>query len=84
MWEVVSEAWHANGNNEVGLVSVREKIKHCGLDLIAWGISKADQNNEETKKLQKQLEILTETETIEGTKAKYIEVSKRLDDLLLK
>ena len=88
MWEeceeVVSEAWHANGNNEVGLVSVREKIKHCGSDLMAWGISKADQNNEEIKKLQKQLEILTETETTEGTKAKYFEVGKRLDDLLLK
>ena len=54
MWEdceqVVGEAWHANGNNEVGLATVREKIKHYGLDLMAWGTSKANPNDEEIKK----------------------------------
>ena len=88
MWEecevVVSEAWHANGNNEVGLASVREKIQSCDSELMAWGTSKADPNDEEIKKFQKQLENLTEAETTEGTKAEYLEVSKRLDDLLLK
>ena len=49
--KVVSEAWHANGNNKEGLVSVREKIKHCGSNLMEWGISKADLNDEETKKI---------------------------------
>ena len=48
---MVSEAWHANGNNKEGLVSVREKIKHCGSNLMEWGISKADLNDEETKKI---------------------------------
>ena len=47
---MVSETWHANGNNEEGLVSVREKIKHCGSDLMEWGISKADLIDEEIKK----------------------------------
>ena len=55
MWEeceqVMGEAWHANGNNEVGLTSVREKIKHYGSDLMAWGTSKADLNDEEIKKI---------------------------------
>ena len=88
MWEeceqVVGEAWHAIGNNEVGLASVREKIKHYGSNLMAWGTSKADPNDEEIKKFQKQLENLIEAETTEETKTEYLEVSKRLDDLLLK
>ena len=72
MWEeceaVMSEAWHANGNNEVGFASVREKIQSCDSELMAWGTSKADPNDEEIKKFQKQLENLTEAETIEGLK----------------
>lgn len=36
------------------------------------------------KKNQQQLDALTEVETIDETRAEYLEVSERMDDLLLK
>ena len=63
---------------------IKEKIKSCGVELMAWGQAKANPNANAIKKLQQQLDALNEAKTIEGNRAQYLEVCKRMDDLLLK
>ena len=59
--------------------------KHeCGAGLSAWGSSKTHPNTEEIKNLQKQIERLNCEELTVERKAEFLEVSKQLDDLLLK
>lgn len=80
----MNEAWHTTGNGEAGLASIKEKIRSCGVDLMAWGLAKTDPNVDPIKKNQQQLDALTEVETTDETRAEYLEVSERMDDLLLK
>ena len=48
------------------------------------GVAKADPNADAIKKLQQQLDSLNKAETTEGNRARYLEVHRRMDDLLLK
>ena len=80
----MQEAWGRVGEDRQGLKSVHEKIKLCGAELLAWGSSSIDSNTREIKELQKKLDFLNEAEPTEATKAEYLELSKRMDELLQK
>ena len=49
-----------------------------------WGLSKTKPNVEEIKILQKKLEVLNSGVVTEESKGEFLEVSKNLDDLLMK
>ena len=77
---VVQEAWGSTHR----LASIKEKIKTCGAELMAWGSAKTDPDVATIEELQKRLDMLNEAETTEDSKAEYLEVSKRMDELLQK
>ena len=84
---MVKDAWDmvGGGGGEPGLASIKEKIKFCGEELQAWGSSKSEPNDVAIKTLQNRLEVLNSVEVVtEESKADYLNVSKQLDDLLLK
>ena len=49
-----------------------------------WGSSKTKPETEEIKRLQKKLEVLNANEMIEESRREFLDVSKQLDDLMLK
>nr|XP_023871124.1 uncharacterized protein LOC111983700 [Quercus suber]XP_023871125.1 uncharacterized protein LOC111983701 [Quercus suber] len=89
MWEdcgeVVKDAWDMVGGGELGLASIKEKIKFCGEKLQAWGSSKSELNEVAIKTLQNRLEVLSSAKVVtEESKVEYLSFNKQLDDLLLK
>ena len=88
LWEecetIVKEAWTVEHNGGHGLAGIKQIIQSCGDQLRAWGFSKAKLNSEDIKQLQKRLENLNMKVTTEASKAEFLEVSKELDDLLMK
>ena len=79
---VIKEAWEKNIEDSSSLEVVRWKIKTYGDELQAWESSKRHPNAEEIKKLQKQIEVLQAEECTVENRAKFLEVSKKLDSLL--
>jgi len=67
-----------------GLVAIQEKIKFCGAELLAWGSPITDPDTIAIKEIQKQLDRLNEAELTEEAKAEFLELSKKMDDLLQK
>ena len=49
-----------------------------------WGLPKTKPNAEEKKLLQKKLEVLNSEVVTEESRAEFLEVSKKLDELLMK
>jgi len=88
LWEdcetVIKEAWSVDMGGMNGMAQLKQKIEVCGQDLRSWGSLKSRPNDEELKQLQKQLETLNAAESIEETRSEFLNVSKKLDDLLLK
>ena len=82
--DIIREAWRNGGVNRDGLAAVQEKIKACGVDLMAWGSSMTDPDTVAIKETQKQLDRLNEVELTEASKAEFLSLSKKMDDLLQK
>ena len=82
--DVIREAWGNGGVNRDGLAAVQEKIKAYWVDLMAWGSSITDSDTVAIKETQKQLDKLNEAELTEASKAKFLSLSKKMDDLLQK
>ena len=82
--DVIQEAWWKAGEDKVGLAPVQEKIKACGVDLMAWGSSVTDPDTVAIKETQKQLDRLNEVELTEASKAEFLSLSKKMDVLLQK
>ena len=78
------EAWTKGGQGSLGLRGVMDRIQGCRVDLNAWGSSKTKPETKEIKRLQKKLEVLNVEEMIEDSRSEFLEVSKQLDDYLLK
>ena len=57
---------------------------HCGAGLQAWGAMKTHSDVEEIKRLQNWVKYLNMRNTTEESRAEFLEVSKQLDELLLK
>lgn len=51
---------------------------------MAWGSKKTEPDVTAIKELQKRLDRLNEAETTKDSKSEYLEVSKRMDELLQK
>ena len=54
------------------------------MELLAWGSSSINPDTRAIKDLQKKLDFLNEAEHTEASKAKYLELSKKMDELLQK
>ena len=72
------------GCGESGLAAIKENISACGVDLKAWGATKAEPEVKANKQLQNRLDSLNKADCTDASQAEYLEVSKKLDDLLLK
>ena len=79
---VVKEAWGKAGDSNHGLASIKDKIKLCGAELMAWRSAKTELDVVAIKELQKRLDRLNEAEITENSRAEYLKVSKRMDELL--
>ena len=64
------------------LISINNKIHACGQELSSWGSARLDEAA--IKELQTWLDRLNEAEASEESKAEFLDVSKRMDDLLHK
>ena len=51
--DVIQEAWGNVGMDKDGLAVLHEKIKACGVDLMAWGSSITDPDMVAIKETQK-------------------------------
>ena len=87
MWEecekIVSETWSKEWRAPTLLANTKEKIGHCGVELLAWGSSRTHPDAKEIKTLQKHVEKLSVGIISEESKAEFLVASKKLDDLLL-
>ena len=81
---VVQEAWGRASKEGLGLASIQEKIKLCGAKLLAQDSSSIDPDTGAIKDLQKKLDFLNEAKPTEAAKAEYLELSKKMDELLQK
>lgn len=81
--QTVEEAWKVRGCSSSAMAAIQEKIHECRASLSAWGSSKAHPNTKEIKTLQKQIKRLNCEELTVEKKAEFLEVSKKLDGLLL-
>ena len=68
----------------IGFKFEEERIRVCGENLRLWGLPKTKPNAEEIKLLQKKLEVLNNEVVTEESRAEFLEVSKKLDELLMK
>lgn len=82
--KIVQGAWNGGGNEGVGLAKIKDKIKACRPEPKAWGIGKSNRDTEAIKQLQKRIDSMIPEEVTADSRAEYLEVSKKLDDLLLK
>ena len=63
---------------------MHSKIRAYGDDLKVWGDTRTKPKEEEIKFPQNQLDKISRAETTDESKVEYLEISKKLDDLLLK
>ena len=88
MWEdhedEIKEAWNRVGWRRLVWAQLKKKKRCYGDELLAWGSTKTDPNVEEIKSLQKRIEGLIAEDVTPENRAKFLGVSKRLDELLLK
>ena len=82
--KTVHGAWDGGGNEGVGLDKIKDKIKACGAEPKAWGAGKSNWDTKAIKQLQKRIDNMISEEVTADSRAEYLEVSKKLDDLLLK
>ena len=54
----------------------------CGAELMVWDAASTDPDNKAIKDLQKKLDFLNEAKPTKAAKAEYLEISKRMDELL--
>lgn len=81
---MVLDSWNKGGCAYSGMNNIKERIRNCGSDLLAWGSSKTQPDVEAIKKLQKQVEELSMVDQTEENRTEFLEASKKVDDLLLK
>ena len=88
MWDdcekMVLESWNKDESAQSGMHNIKERIRNCGSELLAWVSSKTHPDAEAIKKLQKQVEELSMAEQTEENRTEFLAASKKLDDILLK
>ena len=80
----VKEAWDSELVVEQGLASTLRKIQVCGSELMKWGSARTTPDVEAIKQIQKRLDSLNEGEMTSDSKAEYLELNKKMDQLLQK
>ena len=81
---MVKEAWGGELAVEQELASTLKKIQACGSELMKWGSTRTTLDEEAIKQIQKRLDRLNEEEMITDSKAEYLELNKKMDELLQK
>ena len=82
LMNVVKEAWGKYGGGSYGLLSIKNKIQVCELELLRWGSARP--NEAAIKELQTWLDRLLEAKVSEESRVEYLDMSKRMDKLLKK
>ena len=82
--EVIRGSWSMAGCGESDLAAIKAKISACRVDLKAQGATKAEHEVKAIKQLQNWLNSLNKVYYTDASQSEYLEVSKKLDDLLLK
>ena len=82
--EIIQGVWGKAGEERTGLAAIQEKIKVCGVELLAWGSPITDSDTIAIKEIQKHLDRLNEAKLTEEAKAEFLVLSKKMDDLLQK
>lgn len=82
--KTVLGAWNGGGNEGVGLAKIKDKIRACGAEQKPWGVGKSNWDTEAIKQLQQRINNMISEEVTADSRPEYLEVSKKLDDLLLK
>ena len=80
----MKEAWGRDLSDTHGLEFIKQKIQTCGAELLRWGLAKTDPDAEAIKVTQRRLDRLNEAEVFDASKAEYLELSKKMDELLQK
>ena len=80
----VKEAWDSELVVEQGLASTLKKIQVCGSKLMNQGSVITTPDEEAIKQIQKRLDRLNEEEMTFDSKAEYLELNKKMDELLQK
>ena len=80
--DIVKEAWGSEVDVAQGLASTIKKIQVCGAELMKWGLARTTPDEEAIKQIQKRLDQLNEDEVIDDSKAEYLELNKKMDELL--
>ena len=80
----IKEAWDGEQAVEQGLASTLKKIQACGLKLMKWGLTRPTPDEEAIKQIQERLDRLNEEEMITDSKVEYLELNKKMDELLQK
>ncbi|KAL0006084.1 hypothetical protein SO802_013645 [Lithocarpus litseifolius] len=82
--DMVNEVWGSDISATHGLEFIKQKIQMCGAELLRWGLARTDLDAEEIKEIEKRLDRLNEEEVSDTSKAEYLELSKKMDELLQK
>ena len=80
----MKEAWGRDTTAPHGLESIKQRIQTCGAKLLSWGLAWTDLDVKAIKKTQKRLDQLNEEEISETSKAEFLDLSKKMDELLQK
>ena len=74
--EVVMDSWVNLSGDAASLCATVDKIKSCGVELLAWGSSKTAPNTDEIKHLTKKIERINEEELTEESKEEVWQQAK--------
>ena len=80
--DTVKVAWGKDTIATHGLESIKQKIQTCGVEFLSWGSTRTDLDVDTIKDTQRMLDQLNEEEVFATSKAKYLELSKKMDELL--
>ena len=61
-----------------------KKIEACRSELMKWGLGRTTPDEEAIKQIQKRQDRLNEEEMTTDSKAKYLELNKKMNELLQK
>ena len=80
----VKDAWDDEVAVEQGLAATLKKVQATGSVLMQWGVARTTLDEEAIKQIQKRLDRINEKEMTAVSKAKYLELNKKMDELLQK
>ena len=79
---MVKDAWDGEVAVKQGLAATMKKIQATRSVLMQWGATRTTSDEEAIKQIQKRLNQINEEEMIAVSKVEYLELNKKMDELL--